>query len=509
MWAHTPPAPSYPVIVTKSTMVVKFTSDNGSQRYLRHAMPAGFIARAVSTTTPPATCPGDKYGGDCTVTYCMGTTHHTGDGVVTAAYRNNAVCAWAITTTTPSKVVEITWDTFDTEVGFDFVTFYDGADDKQEVIGRFSGQLTPPTIRSSTGEIFVTFTSDNIIHAGRGFQFQYNEVSNFVTTLCEPGTFGKMCDTQVCFGVTDVELDSTNTIPYTQRITSGVNPLGGVGCTFKVLAESAADTAVITFEKLHLEPESGDVVRVYVGGDDADNAEHTRIVGVDRACTKGSDCNKYADQVTGTCVFADAADVYGVCVCAEGYFNGDCSTSVVVVDLAGANSEVAVRIVYETDVNDIRTEETVEWELSVRACGGSLPTCPMDVLMGGGGGGGISVAVIGAVVGGSILAILAVASYFRWAISVEKVKVKNQEAKLGMNERVMQSLRDELKILQQYNEDEKAMIEEQIMTFRKEHHESKKAMDPLKDLDASQVDLQKLLLKASEIESLEVIGKGR
>jgi hypothetical protein len=68
---------------------------------------AGFIAAVTFRSAPPPKCENDKYGGDCSVDYCLGSRTLAGSGEVTAAYRNNAACGWLIEAETDSNVIQV------------------------------------------------------------------------------------------------------------------------------------------------------------------------------------------------------------------------------------------------------------------------------------------------------------------------------------------------------------------------------------------------------------------
>jgi hypothetical protein len=248
--------------------------------------------------------------------------------------------------------------------------------------------------------VLVYFESDNMIHKGGGFSFQHTEVASAqeVEGGCQLGFFGFKCDTQVCFGSSSVAVggdgstqvsdllpaaatnltgrelsdpptpceparaNSSSCSLRSRQVASGTNPPAGVNCAWDVTSTSDVEALTVVFEKLHLEPNSDDMIKLIVGSE-----EHTRILGVASTCSKSLDCNKLAGQTTGKCVFASDADVFGVCKCEEGWHNGDCSVGAVVLEDAAAG----VTIVYETDINDIRTTEVVEWQARLVACGGS------------------------------------------------------------------------------------------------------------------------------------------
>ncbi|MBU3926340.1 MAG: C10 family peptidase [Bacteroidetes bacterium] len=82
------------------------------------------------------------------------------DGSGPRNYHNASTCMWMIAP--PGvQLIELQFDTFDTEANFDVVTIYDG----NEVIGEFSGNEIPPKLSATSGILFVVFTSNMEITA--------------------------------------------------------------------------------------------------------------------------------------------------------------------------------------------------------------------------------------------------------------------------------------------------------------------------------------------------------
>lgn len=73
-------------------------------------------------------------------------------------YSNDMNCQWNFST---NAFVELSFFRFNTETSADFVNAYDGRSSSFTLIGRFSGSSLPPTITSSSGSLYVTFTSDS------------------------------------------------------------------------------------------------------------------------------------------------------------------------------------------------------------------------------------------------------------------------------------------------------------------------------------------------------------
>lgn len=87
---------------------------------------------------------------------------------------------------------------------------------------------------------------------------------------------------------------------------------------------------------------------------------------------------------------------------------------------------------------------------------------------------------------------------------------KNKKTQKELEKTVMMAskLQKDLEMVMEYNQGEKDMINDQIMTFKKQHLNAKQAGDGNYDADQAQTDLEKLLIPASELACKDVIGKG-
>ncbi|XP_019614684.1 PREDICTED: deleted in malignant brain tumors 1 protein-like [Branchiostoma belcheri] len=120
----------------------------------------------------------------CTVTSatgCGGDLTAPSGGPVTSPnypgnYGNNENCEWLITVPEGSIII-LTFDSFDTEERWDFLTIYDGASDNAKEIKKLTGrhsQISP--IISTSNTMFLRFTSSRRI-SHQGFQFNYTSSS--------------------------------------------------------------------------------------------------------------------------------------------------------------------------------------------------------------------------------------------------------------------------------------------------------------------------------------------
>lgn len=83
------------------------------------------------------------------------------DGSNENNYANNSVCKWIITAPA-NKKIKVTFDYIDTEINVDYVWIYDGNSTIPEnLLAKFSGDILPPAITSTSNEILIWFLTDN------------------------------------------------------------------------------------------------------------------------------------------------------------------------------------------------------------------------------------------------------------------------------------------------------------------------------------------------------------
>ncbi|XP_066263260.1 cubilin-like [Branchiostoma lanceolatum] len=113
-------------------------------------------------------------------------------GIVTSPnypndYGNEENCDWTITVP-EGNIVRLTFDSFVTEVDFDFLFVYDGGSDIAAPLKRLTGDMSAvdaPTITSTSTQMFVRFTSDESISA-QGFQFYIANTARCGGSLAAP-----------------------------------------------------------------------------------------------------------------------------------------------------------------------------------------------------------------------------------------------------------------------------------------------------------------------------------
>lgn len=99
------------------------------------------------------------------ISYCSGTQTLTSssdnleDGSSSYSYLSNTQCQWLILPGS-NKIINLSFSAFETESGYDYLDIYDGTNSNAPLLGSFSGNTIPPTIISSSGAMFLDFSSD-------------------------------------------------------------------------------------------------------------------------------------------------------------------------------------------------------------------------------------------------------------------------------------------------------------------------------------------------------------
>jgi PKD repeat protein len=98
-----------------------------------------------------------------TVTTCMGNFYDSGGP--TGNYSSNEDLTQTFYPSTPGEMVRFTFNSFDTESGYDFIYIYNGENTSASLIGSYSGTTSPGTVTASNGSGALTFnfTSDGIV----------------------------------------------------------------------------------------------------------------------------------------------------------------------------------------------------------------------------------------------------------------------------------------------------------------------------------------------------------
>ena len=98
--------------------------------------------------------------------YGAGTfTAQTGTITIPSAggnYANSVTCEYVITTGAP---IYLRFNSFATELYYDYVEVYDGTSSSGSLKGKFSGMTTPAIQTATSGSMFIRFTSDSVTEA--------------------------------------------------------------------------------------------------------------------------------------------------------------------------------------------------------------------------------------------------------------------------------------------------------------------------------------------------------
>ncbi len=121
--------------------------------------------------------------------YCNGnsTTFTASSGTITDGsgidkYANNSNCSWLIQPTNATSVT-LSFLTFDTELNYDGVIVYNGANSSAPILGQYTGNTLPNAITSSGGSMYLVFLSDEALRAN-GWSANYTS-----TNSSSPTTF--------------------------------------------------------------------------------------------------------------------------------------------------------------------------------------------------------------------------------------------------------------------------------------------------------------------------------
>ena len=150
-----------PQAITSSggSMFIKFTSDisdtfQGWSAYYTSTQNS-YCNASVTTLTSPSGSFSDGSGVD--------------------KYANNTQCAWLIQPTTANSIT-LSFTSFDTELDYDGVLVYDGANSSSPVIGQFTGTTLPSSVTSTGGSMYVLFLSDEALRSN-GWNANYNSTT--------------------------------------------------------------------------------------------------------------------------------------------------------------------------------------------------------------------------------------------------------------------------------------------------------------------------------------------
>uniref|UniRef100_A0A8C6SG26 CUB and Sushi multiple domains 3a n=1 Tax=Neogobius melanostomus TaxID=47308 RepID=A0A8C6SG26_9GOBI len=100
-------------------------------------------------------------------------------------YKDSLNCEWVIETE-PGRSIKITFDRFQTELGYDFLEIHDGPNLLSPMVGSFNGTQVPQFLFSSSNFLYLLFTTDNS-RSNAGFKILYESVTVDSYSCLDPG----------------------------------------------------------------------------------------------------------------------------------------------------------------------------------------------------------------------------------------------------------------------------------------------------------------------------------
>ncbi|PWA15041.1 hypothetical protein CCH79_00008738 [Gambusia affinis] len=100
-------------------------------------------------------------------------------------YKDSLSCEWVIEAE-PGRSIKITFDRFQTELGYDFLEIHDGPNLLSPLVGSFNGTQVPQFLFSSSNFLYLLFTTDNS-RSNVGFKILYESVTVDSYSCLDPG----------------------------------------------------------------------------------------------------------------------------------------------------------------------------------------------------------------------------------------------------------------------------------------------------------------------------------
>ncbi|XP_061670636.1 CUB and sushi domain-containing protein 3 isoform X2 [Syngnathoides biaculeatus] len=100
-------------------------------------------------------------------------------------YKDSLSCEWVIESE-PGRSIKVTFDRFQTELGYDFLEIHDGPNLLSPLVGSFNGTQVPQFLFSSTNFLYLLFTTDNS-RSNAGFKILYESVTVDSYSCLDPG----------------------------------------------------------------------------------------------------------------------------------------------------------------------------------------------------------------------------------------------------------------------------------------------------------------------------------
>ncbi|MBD3636560.1 MAG: PKD domain-containing protein [Crocinitomicaceae bacterium] len=149
----------------------------------------------------------EDYLSDCHVDPCSGSFHDFGGP--TKNYYNDENYTWTLSPD-GATAIDVTFTSFDVEVGYDTLFIYDGNSTAAPLIGAYTGSNSPGTFTSSTGDVTFYWKSDGAT-VGPGWTADY---ICSTTTINPQADFNLPSNNTICQGetlqFTNTSVDATN-----------------------------------------------------------------------------------------------------------------------------------------------------------------------------------------------------------------------------------------------------------------------------------------------------------
>ncbi|KAM8884121.1 CUB and sushi domain-containing protein 3-like isoform 1-T1 [Synchiropus picturatus] len=100
-------------------------------------------------------------------------------------YKDSLSCEWVIESE-PGRSIKVTFDKFQTELGYDFLEIHDGPNLLSPLVGSFNGTQVPQFLFSSSNFLYLLFTTDNS-RSNAGFKLLYESVTVDSYSCLDPG----------------------------------------------------------------------------------------------------------------------------------------------------------------------------------------------------------------------------------------------------------------------------------------------------------------------------------
>lgn len=139
------------------------------------AVQNAWYAVGLGSSSPTAFCGG--------ITTLTAASDVFSDGSGSADYQDNSDCSWLIQPAGANQVT-LTFNSFDTEIGYDSIKVYDGVNANAPLLLEWTGNAIPSAVTSTTGVMFVRFVSDGS-QTDAGWEASYTSSG---TAFCNGGT---------------------------------------------------------------------------------------------------------------------------------------------------------------------------------------------------------------------------------------------------------------------------------------------------------------------------------